>query len=283
MSNPWLKNKGDAERSRKPAERPIRAAEGAERGESPARPSRDEVRWYGFNAVLAAFAQRPEAIRKVYVSGSRLRDAADLLKWCADNRIGYRVVDDADLERLTKAQHHEGLVADVLPLPVLDLQEWLDTAPATRDCAIWLDGVGNPHNLGAILRSAAHFGASALLLPASRAAQGISGAAARVAEGGAEHVRIVALRERPIDNLTILRRHGYRALATVVEGGTNLFRAELPDKTVWMLGAEGEGMDRSLAELADTRISIPGTGHVESLNVANAAAVLLAASFAATE
>ncbi len=283
MSNPWLKNKGESDRPRKSNERPARSAEHADRGESAGRPSRDEVRWYGFNAVLATFAQRPEAIRKVYVSGSRLRDAADLLKWCADNRIGYRVVDDADLERLTKSQHHEGLVADVLPLPVLDLQEWLDSAPSDRDCAIWLDGVGNPHNLGAILRSAAHFGASALLLPPARAAQGVAGAAARVAEGGAEHVRLVALRERPIDNLTILRRHDYRALATVVEGGTNLFRAEMPAKTVWMLGAEGEGMDRSLAELADAQISIPGTGNVESLNVANAAAVLLAASFGATE
>ncbi|MCJ1883105.1 23S rRNA (guanosine(2251)-2'-O)-methyltransferase RlmB, partial [Pseudomonas nitroreducens] len=88
--------------------------------------------------------------------------------------------------------HHEGLVADVLRAPVVPLAQWLEDLGEGPALALWLDGVGNPHNFGAILRSAAHFGVKALLLPAG-STLALSGAAARVAEGGAESVPLVQL------------------------------------------------------------------------------------------
>jgi TrmH RNA methyltransferase len=103
----------------------------------------------------------------------------------------------------------------------------------------------------------------------------VSGAAARVAEGGAEQVPLVRMDERDAA-LAQLRAAGFVLAATVVRDGQDLFAARLPQRLVYVMGAEGEGMDSALAASCDLRLSIPGTGAVESLNVAAATAVFLA-------
>ncbi|WMJ71414.1 TrmH family RNA methyltransferase [Stenotrophomonas sp. 24(2023)] len=234
----------------------------------------DELRLFGLNAVLAAFNARPQALRKLYLLEARIPRLQPLLKWCVANRVGYRVVEEGDLNKLAGTTHHEGVVADVQRAAPLPLAQWLEGLHDGPVLALWLDGVGNPHNLGAILRSAAHFGVSALLLPAD-SALALSGAAARVAEGGAEAVPLVRL---PVaaQAMAQLRQAGFGLAATLVDGGEDVFRATLPARLVYVMGAEGEGMDRSLATQCDQQLSIPGSGAVESLNVASATAVLLA-------
>lgn len=141
--------------------------------------------------------------------------------------------------------------------------------------ALWLDGVGNPHNFGAILRSSAHFGMAGLLLPAG-STLGLSGAAARVAEGGAEAVPLVQLPDTATA-MAQLRQAGFAVAATLVEGGQDVFAAALPQRLVYVMGAESEGMDRQFARDCDLQLSIRGSGKVESLNVASATAVFQAA------
>lgn len=224
--------------------------------------------------MQAVFDRRPEAIRKVYLAQSRIHALKPLLAWCVKHRVGYRVVEEEDLDRLAASSHHEGVVADVLRVEPVPLEAWLRGLPGGAPAlAIWLDGVGNPHNFGAILRSAAHFGA-AVLLPA-RSPLALSGAAARVAEGGAESVPLVRLPE-PAQALPRLREAGFILAATVVRGGDDLFAAPPAPRLVYVMGAEGEGMDATLAAACDRRLSIPGSGAVESLNVAAATAVFLA-------
>jgi TrmH RNA methyltransferase len=234
-----------------------------------------ELRLYGLNAVEAVFARRPGAIRKLYLSVDRIPRLQPLLKWCAVHRVGYRVVEDVEeLRRLAASTHHEGVVADVRREPPQAFDAWLAALPDGPCCALWLDGVGNPHNLGAILRACAHFGVAGLLLP-SDATLALSGAAARVAEGGAEAVPLVRL---PVqhDGLASLHSAGFTLAATLVHGGEDVFATALPARVVYVLGAEADGMDAALARACDLRLSIPGTGAVESLNVAAATAVLLA-------
>jgi len=271
VNDPW-KN------ARRPSSRPPRATPLPPReGGTPPPPGRgnDELRLYGWNAVQALFDKRPQALRKLYLVESLIPRMQPVLKWCVANRVGYRVVEEGDLNKLAATTHHEGLVADVLRAPVLALDAWLATLPADAPAlALWLDGVGNPHNFGAILRSAAHFGVKALLLPAG-STLALSGAAARVAEGGAESVPLVQLPDNA-QAMAQLRAAGFGLAATLVEGGEDVFRASLPARLVYVMGAEGEGMDRSLASECDLQVSIPGSGAVESLNVASATAVLLA-------
>nr|WP_246193205.1 TrmH family RNA methyltransferase [Pseudoxanthomonas yeongjuensis] len=236
--------------------------------------NKQELRYYGLNAVQAVFARRPQAIRKVYLSEARIPQLQPLLAWCVKQRIGYRVVEESDLGKLAASSHHEGVVADVLRVEPQSLSDWLHGLSAGPALALWLDGVGNPHNFGAILRSAAHFGVAAIL-QSRDSTLAVSGAAARVAEGGAEQVPLVRMGERDAA-LAQLRAAGFVLAATVVREGQDLFATRLPQRLVYVMGAEGEGMDDELATSCDLRLSIPGTGAVESLNVAAATAVFLA-------
>ncbi|WP_282270184.1 TrmH family RNA methyltransferase [Stenotrophomonas sp. PS02298] len=270
MSNPW--------NNRRPSSRPPRATPAAplaaREGDGVPVRGGDEMRLYGFNAVQAMFAKRPQALRKLYLAEDMIPRLQPLLKWCVANRVGYRVVGDGDLNKLAATTHHEGLVADVQKQEPLALATWLASLNDGPALALWLDGVGNPHNFGAILRSAAHFGVKAILLPAD-STLALSGAAARVAEGGAESVPLVRLPALP-QAVAQLRDAGFGLAATLVADGDNVFTTGLPDRMVYVMGAEGEGMDRDFAQSCDLRLSIPGSGAVESLNVASATAVFLA-------
>lgn len=233
-----------------------------------------EVRRFGVNACRAIFARRPDDVRKLWLTQDRVPDFRELLSRCASRRIGYRIVEADELERLAGSRHHEGVVLDVRDRPSPSLASWLaGSAPAGSMQVLWLGGVGNPHNLGAILRSAAHFGAGAVI--AGPGSAGLSGSACRVAEGGAEAVPHVVGGE-PAEDFARLRAAGFRILATSSHARRALDEAPLPARIAWAIGAEGEGLPADLLALADAVVAIPGTGAVESLNVAAAVAVLLA-------
>ncbi len=241
----------------------VAAADGAPR----------EQRLYGLNACLAVFARRPEAIRKVWLVETRIPKFKAVLAFCVKHRVGYTVVADEDLERLSGSAHHEGVCFAVLPAPELSLSAWLRDLPRGPAVALWLDGIGNPHNFGAILRSAAHFGVAAALLPRD-SELGLSGAAARIAEGGAEQVPMLRL-GRSDNAIAQLQSAGFTLAATVVRGGAPLYSTDLPERLVLVIGAEQLGVTDELARAATLRLAIPGSGRVESLNVAAATAVFL--------
>lgn len=234
-----------------------------------------EIRLYGLNACLSAFARRPEALRKVYLVESRIPALKHVLAWCVKNRLGYRVVEDTDLEKLTDSQHHEGVCFEMLRVTPPDLATLIAAQPKAPapSLLLWLDGVGNPHNLGALLRSAAHFGAAGVIVP-EESQLDVSGAAARVAEGAAEIVPIVraCAHARTRNALHVA---GYAIAATVPRDGVGLYDSALPARLVAVFGAEGEGMSGELIAAADLRLTIPGTRSIESLNVAASVAVVL--------
>ncbi len=235
-----------------------------------------EDRLYGLNACRAVFAKRPQDVRKVWLAESRIPALQPVLAWCVKHRIGYRVVDGADLDRLTATRHHEGVCFDVRrrePSSLAALLAGLPPAPMPALLVV-LDGVGNPHNFGALLRSAAHFGAAGVILPAG-SGLGLSGAACRVAEGGAEALPL-ARAGADEDVPGRLREAGFQVAATVPRDGADLYAEPLPARLALVFGAEGEGMSEALIHAADLRLTIPGSGAVESLNIAASAAVLFA-------
>lgn len=266
MNSPW--------NNRRPSARPPRATplppSGARGdGSGPVR-GNDELRLYGVNAVLAMHARRPQALRKLYLAEALIPRLQPLLKWCVGNRVGYRVVGEGDLNKLAATTHHEGVVADVLRAEPQPLAAWLAALDDGPVLALWLDGVGNPHNFGAILRSAAHFGVAAVLAEGAQA-PALSGAACRVAEGGAEHVPLLRV---DATGMALLGRAGFVPVATVVRGGASLHGTALPPRILWLLGAEGPGLSPGRQATAARTVHIPGSGAVDSLNVAAAAAVL---------
>ena len=243
---------------------------------SATRKSRDaELRLFGLNACRAVFERRPRDIRKAWLAERRVADVKPMLAWLARERVGYTLVADDDLERLTQSQHHEGVCLEVLRRPPMALDTFLrGLKPGTASWLVLLDGVGNPHNFGAVLRIAAHFGADAVLLPPG-SSLALNGAACRVAEGGAESVPLVATGDLA-GALPALARAGYAAIATVVRQGTDLYEAELPRRALLVFGAEGGGLSAGLLKAVRRRVRIPGTGAVESLNIATAVGVVAA-------
>lgn len=272
--------------ARDQAERPPRAerprpagAPRAGHGEPAAPPSfrrEAEQRLFGLNACLAAFARRPLDLRKLWLDASRVPRLKAVLAWCVQHRLGYRVVETADLDKLSGTQHHEGVCMDLRRPAPLSLAALLAQVPAppAPSLLLLLDGVGNPHNVGAVLRSAANFGAHGLIVAADAPAA-LSGAAVRVAEGGAEAVAYAQLAHGE-DALAALRGAGYAVAATVPRDGEDLHARPLPRRLTLVFGAEGEGMSAALIRATDLRLTIPGSGAVESLNIAASAAVLCA-------
>ncbi len=236
-----------------------------------------EIKICGAHACSAVAQRRPEDVRRVYITEAMMPSFGEFLRWCASQRLAYHVVEENELERITQSVHHGGVAFIVRqpPPPTLGslLHRLRGEDPSTPRLLIYLDNVQNPHNLGAIVRVAAHFGADGVLLAGE--ATSTSTAMTRTAEGGAEFIDVVpvALGQRP---LLAARSAGFTLVATTSHGRDSLYGDGLPPRTVIMLGSESHGLAPSVFGLADMTLTIPGSGQVESLNVACAAAVLLA-------
>lgn len=234
----------------------------------------DEERVYGLHAALAVFRHRRQDIRRVYIDETRVKAVGTLLRWCAKQRVAYHVVGPENLERVTRSTHHEGicLLARIPKAPSLD-ELLAQLAAAGPQRLLLLEDVRDPHNVGAILRTAAHFGVRGALLVGETAPR--SAALLRTAEGGAEEVQLIAVRSVG-SALTKLTQAGYTLLATTSHTQRSLYDTTLPERVCVMLGSERDGVSQPLLARAGAVVAIPGTGAVESLNVATAAAVVLA-------
>lgn len=232
----------------------------------------EETRVYGENACQALFQSRPDCIVRAWFIQSVTPRFKEALRWMAANRKAYHVVEDEELEKASGTEHHGGVCFLIKKRSGISVQSWL-TKAGEEDCVLALEDVGNPHNLGGIMRSCAHFGIKGLLVQDASLLE--SGAAVRTAEGGAEHV--VAISDDTFSGgLEAFRRAGYTIVTTSSHQGTPLFSAELPKKMVLVLGQERDGVSDSTFDNADMRVAINGTGNVESLNVSVATGVLLA-------
>jgi len=225
----------------------------------------------GAQAVGALFARRPgDALRLFYAAERK----ALVGPWCATlaaARKPYRLVEAAELEKVAATEHHGGVAVVAKPrTPAI-----FDAArPPLGKFLLVLDGVGNPHNLGAIARAAAFFGAPALLIGEGFGAALPSGAAYRTAEGGLEWLDLYRTRDVPAA-LTALEPHYRTVAASLARGAEPL--AEVPrDRPIALvLGNEEAGCSPEVLAVCRRQVRIPGSGRVQSLNVAQAAAVLL--------
>jgi len=223
-----------------------------------------ELKYYGTHACQALWQTRPKDIIRVYLDESHVKGFGPLLKWCAKEKKAYHIVPVAELQKITDSVHHEGICILARELLPLSEKEFLDSLTSSPECLLYLDGVQNPHNLGSILRTSAHFGIRYILgdrLPS------LSAAACRVAKGGAEVVRLVAL-ARPFETFRRLQQAGFELIGTSSHRGTSLHAFRFPQRSILAIGSESEGVAQSLLKQAAHAICIPGTDAVESLNVA---------------
>jgi len=231
---------------------------------------------FGFHAITARLRQRADAVHDLYVLAGR-QDARvrDLVARAETANVRVHPVDAARLLALSGHGQHQGVVAIVDDaLPHVTLDDVLEPGDAPLLLLV-LDGVTDPHNLGACLRSADAFGAQAVIVPKDRAV-GVNATVAKAACGAADTVPVVA-----VTNLSrAMREMKERGiwLLGAAAGGESLFAAELSGPVAWVLGAEGQGLRRLTRESCDRIVGIPLAGSVESLNVSVAAGICLYAT-----
>lgn len=234
-----------------------------------------EIKYYGLHACQAIWERRPQDVIRLYLHASQVVALKPILKWCAEQKKAYHIVPEEDLARVSESIHHEG-VCLLAKEPARTAEQELFAHLAKegqKQCILYLDGVQNPHNLGSILRTCAHFGIAYVLgeegkLPA------LSPSACRIAKGGAERVKWIAL-ARPEQTLRKLKAKGFSLIGTSSHKGSSLYRFAFPARTVLAIGSESSGVGKTVLAQAADNLQIPGSGFVESLNVSVATSLCL--------
>ncbi|MCC6194873.1 MAG: 23S rRNA (guanosine(2251)-2'-O)-methyltransferase RlmB [Burkholderiales bacterium] len=234
---------------------------------------------FGFHAVTARLRQRPDAVHALYVlAGRQDPRARDLVARAQQAAVAVHVADSARLDALAGHGRHQGVVAivdDALPHVTLD-----DVLAAASEppLLLVLDGVTDPHNLGACLRCADAFGALAVIVPKDRAV-GVNATVAKAASGAADTVPVIAVTNLARTMRELKEREVW--LLGADAGGEPLPSADLTGPIAWVLGAEGQGLRRLTRDSCDRIVGIPLFGSVASLNVSVAAGICLYATRAA--
>ncbi len=228
----------------------------------------------GLKAVRSRFEVDSDSVKRLFFNRATAVHVGDLCRWMAQERLVYRCVESEELERISGSIHHGGIVVVVEPpeirVPTLDdVRRW----SSQGETLLLLDRISNVHNLGAIIRSAAFFGVTKLIVPDHPQAAFPTEATYRVAEGGLDHVEVLC-----VDHLAGFIR-AIRASYYVVGAATRGGRPDLVRMTdrpcALVLGNEEQGLSPEVASVCEQLITLEGVGRVESLNVSATAAILI--------
>jgi 23S rRNA (guanosine2251-2'-O)-methyltransferase len=228
----------------------------------------------GFHAVSSRLRQKPDTVSEIYVdaerSDGRMKDLRHLAK---QHAIRIIPVDAKRLDGMSGGARHQGVVAQAQPVDmpkfIEDVLEGLEEPPLL----LILDGVQDPHNLGACLRVADGAGAHAIIAPKDRSV-GLTIAAIKVASGAAESVPYIAVTNLA-RTMRDLKDRGIWLIGADDAAPQSLYKAKLEGALGLVLGAEGEGLRRLTRDSCDSLVSIPMMGSVASLNVSVASGVCL--------
>ena len=235
-----------------------------------------EITICGLAAVRARFQRDPASIVRLFFDLPTSKKVGAMCSSMAASRKVYRCVEPMELEKIADSVHHGGIVAVV--------EDTRPPAPTPADVAVWgarkenlvvLDRIGNAHNLGAIVRTAAYFGVPRVVISGDAASARPGAAAFRVAEGGMDAVEICTTPSIP-SFLKTLAASGFDVLGAATRGGTPGGR-HAAQGAPWalVLGNEEHGLAPAVQAACTRLVTIPGSGWIESLNVSAAAAVLI--------
>ncbi len=237
--------------------------------------AREKERIFGWHAVLSALERSGHRVRHIWMEEGRADGrASSVMRAAAAAHIPVQRIGHAGLDVLAGGGHHQGVAAECDPLDPASEQD-LDAllSRLTQPLLLVLDGVQDPHNLGACLRSADAAGAHAVILPRDNAVS-VTPVVRKVASGAAETVPVIRVTNlaRTLDSL---KAAGLWIAGASGEAQDEIFTADLGGPLALVLGAEGRGLRRLTRERCDFLVRIPMSGSVASLNVSAAAAVCL--------
>ena len=228
---------------------------------------------FGFHAVLARLRADPSSVLEIFLDETRNdARARDLAAAAERAKVHLMRVPTKRLDGFYGGGRHQGVVARV---EVRKASESLDELleKVEKPLLLVLDGVTDPHNLGACLRVANAAGAHAVIAPKDRAV-GLTPVVSKVASGAAEATPYLMVTNLA-RTLRDLKERNIWIIGAEERAETTLYEADLPESIAWVLGAEGEGMRRLTRETCDLLVKIPMRGEVESLNVSVSAGICL--------
>lgn len=230
---------------------------------------------YGIHSVKAFFDNAPERLIEVFVlKGREDKRFSFLINELQQVGIAIQYVNRQTLDNKAKGEVHQGIIARVVPAKELNEYD-LDQILATKEnpFLLVLDGITDPHNLGACLRTADAAGVDAVIVPKDKSAQ-LTATARKVASGAAETVPLIRVTNLA-RTLRVLQERQVWIVGSAGEATETLYQAKLTGAIALVMGAEGDGMRRLTREHCDQLISIPMAGSVSSLNVSVATGICL--------
>lgn len=241
---------------------------------------KEEIIICGLNAVITHLKVCPFDVVKLLYTKERLEKLKPQLKFLAQKGLGYEEVSSEKIETVSKSTHHEGVALIIKlksSLQLSDVEKEINSSK-TYKC-LYLGEIENPHNLGAIIRSAVHFSFLDIVVEDDH---GINTSACfRTAEGGRSHVRIIKASWDELARFS--KKNKINMMATSVSKGENLFNISIPSKFILLFGEEAKGLNEKKIKGAQNIINIPGSNKVDSMNVSCAASVFFAEIFRKSE
>ncbi|MBM3213864.1 23S rRNA (guanosine(2251)-2'-O)-methyltransferase RlmB [Candidatus Poribacteria bacterium] len=233
---------------------------------------------FGRNTVREALRAHPERVAKLILArGSKDTAAQELVDLASAAGVPHESAERSRIDRLAHGGNHQGVVALVRGASYAELDDLIDeTSAATDALVVLLDHIQDPHNLGAIIRTAEAAGARAVVVP-KRGAAPVTPAVAKASAGATEYLPVVRV-ANIVQSIQRLQETGYwvvGATSTEAPNAIPYTGYDFRGKCALVIGSEGEGLARLVAEACDTLVHIPMYGRIESLNASVSAGILL--------
>ena len=234
-----------------------------------------EDRIYGTNPVLEALNSGRD-IDKIFIQeGVRHSRLAQITAAAKKRNIRYSLVNKHKLDELAEGGNHQGVLAFAAIHSYVEIEDILNLAKEKGEApfVIIAEGLNDPHNLGSIIRTANAAGAHGVIIPKNRSV-GLNSTVAKVSAGAVEHT-MVARCTNVASCIEKLKENGIWVVGTALEGSMSIYDCDMKGATAIVIGSEGAGMSRLVAQKCDFLVKIPMLGKTESLNASVAAGVMM--------
>jgi len=230
---------------------------------------------YGRNAVQEAIRTIPERINKILILQTHKKDKKmnEIINEAKENGVLFQFVPAQKIENLVQNVSHQGIVANVAPVQYADLDDFLDNLNKENATVIILDGVEDPHNLGSIIRTAVCAGADGVIIPSRRCAT-VNATVQKASAGAVNRIPIIKV-NNIVNTIEKLKDKNFWVFAADAHADEYYYNADFSGNCAIVLGGENCGISKLVGCNCDYLIKIPMIGDFNSLNVANAASVII--------
>ncbi len=231
---------------------------------------------YGKNSIIEALEKSEREFNKIYISNNSRADVKiEQIKELAHKRgVIFQFVAKEKLNALAPEANHQGVVAQIAPIKYVDLDDFIEANKGSNSSVVILDGVEDSHNVGAIIRTCVCAGIKGIILPSRRGVL-INSTVEKTSAGATNHISIIKTNSL-VNAIQRLKENDYWVIASDHHAEQNHYEVDYTDMNfALIMGAEHSGISKSLLKMADFRVKIPMLTNFNSLNVSNAAAIIL--------